>query len=226
MFIYYFLFSDIFFFVSSFLTFFFFLPCHRACRILSCSCSVSQLCLTLYDPMDCSMPGLPVSHHLPESTKHMSIELMMFSKHLILCRPFSSCLQSFPASGSFQMSQFFVSGGASASVLPMNIPGWFPLGLTGWISLQSKGLPRVLSNTTVQKHQFFSIQPSLWSNSHFLYMTTGKTIAFTIPTFAGKVTSLLFNMLSIFVIVFLPRSKHRLISWLQSLCAVILKPWK
>ena len=81
--------------------------------------------------------------------------------------PFSSRLQSFPASGSFQMSQFFASGGqsigvsASISVLPMNIQDWFPLGWTGWISLQSKGLSRVFSNTTVQKHQFFSAQLSL-----------------------------------------------------------------
>ena len=86
--------------------------------------------------------------------------------------PFSSRLQSFPASGSFQMRQFFTSGGrtievsASASVLPMNIQDWFPLGLTGWISLQSKGLSRVFSNTTVQKHQFFGTQLSLWSNSY------------------------------------------------------------
>ena len=86
--------------------------------------------------------------------------------------PFSSRLQSFPASGSFEMSLFLASGGqsigvsASASVLPMNIQDWFPLGRTGWISLQSKGLSRVFSNTTVQKHQFFSAQPSLWSNSH------------------------------------------------------------
>ena len=86
--------------------------------------------------------------------------------------PFSSCLQSFPASGSFPKSQFFASGGqsigasASASVLPMNIQDWFPLGLTGWISLQSKGPLRVFFNTTVQKHQFFSAQLSLWSNSH------------------------------------------------------------
>ena len=84
--------------------------------------------------------------------------------------PFSPCLQSFPATGSFLMSQLFTSGGqsigASASVLPMNIQGWFPLGLTGWISLQSKGLSRVFSNTTVQKHQFFGTQLSLWSNSH------------------------------------------------------------
>ena len=86
--------------------------------------------------------------------------------------PFSSCLQSFPASGSLPMSQFFASGGqsigvsASAPVLPMNTQDWFPLGLTGWISSQSKGLSRVFSNTTVQKHKFFGIQLSLESNSH------------------------------------------------------------
>ena len=86
--------------------------------------------------------------------------------------PFSSCLQSFPASGSFKMSQFFASGGpsigvsASASVLPMNIQGWFCLGLTGWISLQTKGLSRVFSKTTVQKHQLFAAQPFLLSNSY------------------------------------------------------------
>ena len=86
--------------------------------------------------------------------------------------PFSSWLQSFPTSGSFQMSQLFTSGGqnigvsASISVLPMNTQDRFPLGWTGWISLQSKGLSRVFSNTTVQKHQFFGAQPSLQSNSH------------------------------------------------------------
>ena len=87
--------------------------------------------------------------------------------------PFSSHLKSFSASGYFHWrSQFFASGGqsigvlASASVLPMNIQDWFPLGCTGWISFQSKGLSRVFSNTIVQKHQFFSTQPFLWSNSH------------------------------------------------------------
>ena len=86
--------------------------------------------------------------------------------------PFSSCLQSFPATGLFLMGQFFASGGqsiqasASASVLPMNTQDWSPLWWTGWISLQSKGLSRVFSNTTVQKHQFFSAQLSLQSNSH------------------------------------------------------------
>ena len=134
--------------------------------------------------------------------------------------PFSSCPQSFPASGSFQMSKFFTSGGqstrvsASAAVLPMNIQGWFPLGWTGWISLLSKELSRVFSNTTVQKHQFFGAQLSLWSNSHS-YMTTGKSRALTRWIFVGKVMSLLFNMLSRLVITFLPRSKHLLISWLQ-----------
>ena len=80
------------------------------------------------------------------------------------------------------------------SVLPMNIQGWFPLEWTGWISLLSKGLSRVFSNTTVWKHQFFGAQPSSWSNSH-PYMTTGKTTALTIRAFVGKVVSLLFNLL-------------------------------
>ena len=100
--------------------------------------------------------------------KLMSIELVMWSNHLMLCHiPFFSCLQSCPTSGSFQMSQLFVSSGqsigvsASTSVLPMNTQDWFPLGRTGWSSLQSKGLSRVFSNTTVQKHQFFCAQLSL-----------------------------------------------------------------
>ena len=107
--------------------------------------------------------------------KLMSIESVMPSNHLISVIPFFSHLQSFPASGYFPMNQFFTSGGqsigvsASASVLPMNIQDWFPLGWTGWISLQSKGLSRVFSNTTVQKHQFLvlsslysSILTSIW----------------------------------------------------------------
>ena len=91
--------------------------------------------------------------------KLMSIESVMPSNHLILCCPFSSCLLSFPASGSFSVSQFFASGGqsigasASVSVLSMNIQDWFPLGLTGLISLWSKGLSKVFSNTTVQKRR-------------------------------------------------------------------------
>ena len=134
--------------------------------------------------------------------------------------PFSSCPQSLPASGSFPMSQLFSWGGqsigvsASASVLPMNIQDWSPFGWTGLISLLSKGLSRVFSNTTVQKHQFFGAQLSSQSNSHIHTWPTGKTIALTRRTFVGKVMSLLFNMLSRLVITFLPRSKRLLISWL------------
>ena len=130
--------------------------------------SIVQSCLTLCDPMDCRMPGLPVHHQLPESTQIHVHELVMPSNHLSSSvMPFSSCLQSFPASGSFQMSQLLASDGqsigvsASTSVLPMNTQDWSPLGWTGWISLQLKGLSRVFSNTTVQKHQFFGAQLSL-----------------------------------------------------------------
>jgi len=98
----------------------------------------------------------------------------------------------------------------------MNVQYWFPLGWTGWISLQSKRLSRVLSNTTVQKHQFFSAQPSLRSNSH-IHTWLLETSVLTIWTFVSKLISFLFNTLSRFVIAFLPRSKHLLISCLQSL---------
>ena len=116
--------------------------------------------------------SLPITNSW-SSLKLMCIESVMPSNHLILCRvPFSSCLQTFPASGSFLMSQFFASDGQSigpsalASVLPTNTQHWFPLGLTSLISLQSKGLSRVFSKATLQKHQFFGAQLSLWSNSH------------------------------------------------------------
>ena len=105
----------------------------------------------------------------------------------------------------------------------MNTQDWSPLGWTGWISLQSKGLSRVFSNTTVQKHQFFGTQLSFTVQLSHPYMTTGKTIALTRWTFVGKVMSLLFNMLSKLAITFLPRSKRLLISWLQSPFAVILE---
>ena len=104
--------------------------------------------------------------------KLMSIEWVMPSNHLILWCPLSSCPQYFPASGSFPMSWLFTSGGqrtgasASASVLSMNIQGWFPLVLTGLISLQSRGLLRVFASTRVWRHWFFGAQPSLWFNSH------------------------------------------------------------
>ena len=130
------------------------------------------------------------------------------------------------------MSLLYKSGGqsigasASASVLPMNIQGWFLLGLTGLISLLFKGFSSVFSSTTVQKGQFFSAQPSLWPNSYIHKKTTVKTKALTRQTFVGKLISLLFNSLSRFVIAFLPRSKCFLISWLQSTFAVILEPKK
>ena len=139
--------------------------------------------------------------------------------------PFSSCLQSFPASGSFQMSQLFTSGGqstgvsASASILPMNIQGWFPLGWTGWIYLQFKRLSTVFSNTTAQKHHLLQCSAFFIVQLSHPYMTTGKTIVLTRWTFVGKV--MFFNMLSRLVIAFLPRSKCLLISWLQSSSAVI-----
>ena len=106
--------------------------------------------------------------------KLMSIESMMPSNHLILCC-LLLLLQSFPAAESFLMSQFFTLGGqssgvsASTSVLPMNIQDWFPLGFTGWISLQSKGLSTVFSSTTIRKYQFFGTQASLWFNSHIVH---------------------------------------------------------
>ena len=138
--------------------------------------------------------------------------------------PFSFCTQSFPASESFQISQFFTSGvqsigvSASALVVPMSIQYWFPLEWTGWISLQPKRLSRVL-----QKHQFFSAQLSSLSHPD---MTTGRTIALTRWTSVGKVMFLLFNMPSRLVIAFVPRSKRLLISWLQSPSAGILEPRK
>ena len=133
---------------------------------LKTSSSVTPFCPTLCDPLDYSMPGF---HPLPpprvcSNSCPLSRWCHPTISHSVI--PFSSHLQSFPASGSFPMSQFFASGGqsigASASVLPMNIQNWSPLGWTGWISLQSRGLSRVLSNAIVQKHQFFSTQLSLF----------------------------------------------------------------
>ena len=135
-----------------------------------CYCSVAQLFLTLCDPMDCSTPGFPVPHHLLESAQthvHWAGDAIQPSHPLPLPSPAAPSL--LPVSGSFPVSRLFTSGGqdigASASVLPVNTQGWFPLGWTGLISLLSKGL-RVCSSTTVWKHQFFSAQPFLLSSSH------------------------------------------------------------
>ena len=131
--------------------------------------SVTQSCPTLCDPMNCSTPGYPVHHQHPELAQtHVHRVSDAISSSVV---PFTSCPQSLPASESFPMSQLFTWGGqsagvsASASVRPVNPQDWSPLGWTGWIFLQSKGLSRVFSNTTVQKHQFFGAQLSLWSNS-------------------------------------------------------------
>ena len=139
------------------------------------SCSFAKSCLTLWNPMDYSTPLFPV-HHLLEFAQihvHWVIEAIQPS---YLCRPLLLLPSVFPASGSFQMSQFFASGGqsirASASVLPMNIQDWFPLGLTGWISLLFKGLARVFSSTTVWRHQFFNAQPFLWSSNNTTKIST------------------------------------------------------
>ena len=183
--------------------------------------------------MDCSMPGslsFTIFWNLLKLIEF--IESVMPSNASSSVVPFSSCLQSFPASGSFPISQLFASNGqnmessVSASVLPMNIQSWFPLWLTGLISLQSKGLSRVFYSTTVQKHQFFKAQPSLWSSSHPYMNDYWKTIALTRWTLVNRVISLLFSTLCRFVIAFLPRSKSLLISWLQSSSAAILEPKK
>ena len=167
--------------------------------------------------MDCSTQAFPVLTISWSLLKFMSVESVMLPNYLILCHPLLLLPQSFPASGAFPMSQFFASSGysigasASASILPMNIQDRFPLGWTGWISLQSKGL---FSNTKslLQHHSskasilqcsaFFTVQLS------HPYMTTGKTIALTRQTFVGKVMSLLFNTLSWLVIAFLPKEQE------------------
>ena len=121
--------------------------------LLLCVCSAAKLCPALCNTVDCSMPGFPVLHYFPDLLKFMSTESAMLSYHVILCHPFSFCLQPFLASGSFPTNWLFASGGqiigASALVLPMNIQGSFPLELIGWISLLSKGLSKVFSSTTV-----------------------------------------------------------------------------
>ena len=161
--------------------------------------SVAQSCLTL-----CARQASLSITNSQSSLRFTSIESVMPSRHLILCRPLLLLPPIPPSIRVFSNVLALcirwpgqrIGASASASVLPMNIQGWFPLGLTGLISLKSKGLSRIFSRTTVQKHQFFSAQPSLWSNSH-LYMTTGKTIALTRWTFVGKVMSLLFNTLNL-----------------------------
>ena len=180
--------------------------------------SFAQLCPTLCHPMGCSTPGLPVHHQLSVCSNSSPLSWWCYPTISSSVDPFSSCLQSFSASGSFPVSQFFASGGqsigvsASASVLPIQdwFPLGFPLGLSGLISLQSRGLSRVFSNTrwkaSVLRHStLFLVQLS------YPYICTGKTTALNLcrqPDVSA------FNTLSVFVLAFLSRSKNLLISWL------------
>ena len=181
-------------------------------------CLVTKSCPTLCDAVDCSMPGSP------SSITGVCLNSCPLSQWCYLSVSSSAapffCLQSFPESGSFPMSWLFASGGqiigasASASILPMDIQGWFPLRWTGLISLQTKGTLKSLFQNhnlkalIVQCLAYFMVQLS------HSYMTTRKTISLTIWTFVSKVISPLFNMLSRFVIAFLPNSKCLLIAWL------------
>ena len=188
-------------------------------------CSITRSLSTLLQPHGLQHARLPAHHYLPEFAPvnvHWGGDAIQSSHSLLPASPFAFNLS--------QHQSFFwwsdgqsIGASASALVLPMNIQCWFPLGLTGLISWQSKGLGRVFSSTTVQKHQFFSAQPSSWSSSQSIH-DCWKTLALTIWTFVSKVMSLLFNMPSRFVIAFLPRSKCLLISWLQSPSRVIFEP--
>ena len=203
----------------------------QQCRhpLRACCCSVAQSCLTLYNPVDCSTPGLPISRRL---LKLMSIESVMPSNHLILCHPLLLLPSIFPSIRVF----------SNEAALHIRRPKYWSFSISispskeysGLISFRMDwfDLPEVQgtlksflqhhsSNASIPQHSaFFRVQLS------HAYMTIGKTIALTRWTFVGKGMALLFNMLSRFVIAFLPRSKCLLISWLQSLSAVTLEPRK
>ena len=193
--------------------------------------SIAQLCLTLCDSMDCSTPGFPVLHHLPELFKVMSIESVMPSNHLILCHPLLLLPSVFPSIRVF----------SNESTFPTRQPKYGSFGFSisasneysGLISFRIDQFGLVAVQGTLKSFLQHNSKASVLQCSAFFmvqlshpYMTTGKNIALTRWTFVGKVTSLLFNMLSRLVIAFLPRSKHLLILWLQSLSVVILEPMK
>ena len=155
----------------------------------------------------------------------------MPSNHLVLCHPLLLLPSVFASIRVFSESAHHIRWpkywNFSFNISPSNeYSGLISLGLTGFISLQSKGLSRVFSSTIVRKHKFFGNQPSLWFKSNICTWLFGKTIALTIWTFVRKELSLLFNMLSRLVRAFLPRRKRHLISWLRSPSAVILEPKK
>ena len=155
--------------------------------------SVPQSGPTLFDPMDCSTPGLPVHHQLPKFTQTHAhwVGDVIYPFHALLSP--SPLAFSLSQNQGLQMSWFFTSGGqsigvsTSTSILPMNIQGWFPLGWTGWISLLSKGLSRVFSSTTIWNHQLFSTQPVLSSNSHICGVSQVAVVVNNLPADAGDV---------------------------------------
>ena len=195
-------------------------------------CSVARWCLTLLIPwtaahqvsLSFTSPWLCWNSCPLSQQYHPSISTSVV--------PFSSCLKSFPASGYFPMSWLFTSGGQSigasalASALPMNIQGWFPLGLTGLISLQSKGPSRVVFSITIWKHQFFGILSYLWTNTHICTWLLEKTQLWLYRLLLAKWYLYFLICCLGFVIAFLPRSKHLLISCLQSSSTVIWEPKK
>ena len=193
--------------------------------------SVAQLCRTLYNTMDCSTPGLPVHHQTPGVLlKLISIESVMPSNHLFLCHPLLLLPSIFPRVYSNE-SALRIRGtkywSFTFNISPCNEhPGLISFRMD-WLDLHA------VQGTLKSLRQHHSLKQSiLWCSSFFIVqlshpcMTTGKTIALTRWTFAGKVMYLPFNMLSRWVITFLPRSKRLLISWLQSPSAVILEPPK
>ena len=175
--------------------------------MFSC-CSVTQACPSLFDPMDCRMPGFTVLHHSQSLLKLMSIELVMPSSHLILCRPLLLLPSMFPSIRVFSHElalhiRWPKYWSCSFSISPFNeYSGLISFRMDSFVSMLSKQLSRVFSNTTVWKHQFFSAQLFLWSKS---------SIHTCRQTLAGKVMSLLFNMLSRLVIAFFARGKCLLI---------------
>ena len=196
---------------------------------LTCYCSVTQLHPTLCNPMVCSTPGFPVLHHVPEFAQTMSIGSVMPFKHLILCPPL--LLPSiFPSITVFSIE----------SVLPIRWPEYWSFSCSlspssdysGLISFRIDWFDLLAVQGTPKSFQPHSLKSSVQHSTFFivqlshLYMTTGKNMVLIIWTFLGKIMSLLFNMLSRFVIAFLPWSKHLLISWVQSPSTVILWPKK
>ena len=198
--------------------------------VIYCCCSVSMLCLTLSNPMDCSTPGFPVLHHLLEFAQFMSIESIMLSNCLILCCPLLLLPSIFPRIRIFSNKlalhiRWPNYWSFSFSNSPSNFQGWLPLGLTdliSWIQGTLKSLLQHHNSKTwiLRCSAFLNVQLS------HPYMTVRQTIPLTRQTFIDKVMSLLCDMLSRLIIAFLPRSKRLLISWLQSPSVVILEPPK